>query len=147
MYRAITLPDWSISSPFNVTTRHLLDPWKKFFLWLQIFVRTVLRQHRSGYWQDFKKSHEQLHACFVLWFSWKLPKRVVEYQKLLYLAQRENWLFMNDRMGFFWAMIDKIMELQLLVPKRKTLTRFLLFFLHWVVAITNATHRRKHYCY
>lgn len=102
MYRAITLPDWSISSPFNVTTRHLLDPWKKFFLWLPTFARTVLRQHRSGYWQDFKKSHEQLHACFVLWFSWKLPKRVVEYQKLLCLAQRENWLFMNDPMGFFF---------------------------------------------
>ena len=29
---------------------------------------------------------------------------------------------------FFWAMIDKIMVLQLLVPKRKTLTRFLFFF-------------------
>ena len=99
MYRAITLPDWSISSPFNVTTRHLLDPWKKFFLRLQIFVRTVLRQHRS---EDFKKSHEQLHACFVLWFSWKLPKRVFAYQKLLCLAQRKNRLFMNDRMGLFF---------------------------------------------
>ena len=133
MYRAITLPDWSISSPFNVTTRHLLDPWKEVFLWLQTFARTVLRQHRSGYWQDFKKSHEQLHACFVLWFSWKLPKRVVEYQKLLCLAQRENWLFMNDRMGvFFEPWLTKLWCYNVCHQRGKPCLDFYCFsFLEW----------------
>ena len=147
MYRAITLPDWSISSPFNVTTRHLLDPWKKFFLWLQSFARTVLRQHR-GYWQDFKKKPWAVASWLRFMIQVDVAQASRRVSKVTLSCPEGKSTFHERSEGtFFWAMIDQIMVLQLLVPKRKTLNRLLLFFLPWVVSITLATHRQKHYCY
>lgn len=71
----LTIPDWSMSSPCNVTTRHLLDPWQKnssctwdhFTLFCKlIFSFFIYICNFQSVWNVFISSYFQNPICNIL---------------------------------------------------------------------------------